>query len=131
MPKNVLRCNDFRMSVCVLGSLMGTRQTVGPIKWWYTCTLLFLVCTHCVSGISYLYIFSVHLNSQDWGSKAFINVNLLIIKIMTAYRFTHLFLQSPNSRPKNVGAQEHLHFSTYFLEIACNFITYWKPCNPL
>jgi len=32
MPKNVLRCNDFRMPVCVVGSLMGTRQTVGPIK---------------------------------------------------------------------------------------------------
>jgi len=29
---------------------------------------------------------------------------------------------------KNVGAQAHLHFSTYFLEIACNFKTYWKPC---
>ena len=87
----MLRCNGFKMPVCILGSLLGMRQTVGPIKWWYTRTLLFLVCTHCVSGVSSLYIFPVHLNSQDWGSKDFINVHLPIIKIMTAYRFTHCF----------------------------------------
>jgi hypothetical protein len=72
-------------------------------------------------------------------------LSLLILQLSTVvdgYK-KQCFLELPGGKPptralpltrwwplaKNVGALRCLHFSTYFLEIACYFKTYWKPWN--